>query len=310
MAAPIVSVVMPTFNRVEYVRAAVASVYAQTFESWELIVVDDGSDDVTRRFLSSPPDRRMSTVFRSHTGIPAVVRNRGIALARGRYVAFLDSDDQWAPEKLRRQIGLMQSEPTRRWSYTAVRRIDAHGSEIHTRSVPWAPYSGSILEQVLRVDAQIATPAVMAELTFVRELGGFDEKMRFVEDYDLWSRMALESEVAVDATPLADVRSHAEHFTSDRIGNLGGWVHLYAKMEGLVPAAHLRALCRRRKREYFLLMAAQQARVRDWIGLRQTVVAAARARAFSPRGWLSVAKAVAFSDRRQNPSAPLRDTSP
>jgi glycosyltransferase involved in cell wall biosynthesis len=298
MPTPVVSVVMPTFDRLEYVRAAVASVYAQTFDAWELIVVDDGSGEATRRFLSSPRDERMTVVFNAHTGIPAVIRNRGLARARGRYVAFLDSDDRWAPEKLRRQLALMESAPTRRWSYTAVRRIDADGREIHARSVPWAAHSGSILEQVLRVDAQIATPTVMAELEFVRDLGGFDENMRFIEDYDLWSRMALRSEVAVDATPSTDVRSHAEQFTLDRIGKLRGWASLYAKMESLVPTSRLRAMCRKRKREHLLLLAAQHARLRDWAGLGEAAVAAARARAFSPRGWLRVVKAASLPPRR------------
>jgi glycosyltransferase involved in cell wall biosynthesis len=299
MATPTVTIVMPTFNRLPYVRAAVASVYAQTFEDWELIVIDDGSGEETRRFLGSPPDRRTSVVFHPRTGIPAVIRNQGIARARGRYVAFLDSDDRWPPEKLQRQLTLMESAPARRWSYTAVRRIDADGNEIHSRSVPWVPHSGWILEKVLRVDAQIATPTVMAELAFVRELGGFDEKMRFIEDYDLWSRMALLSEVAVDTMPLAEVRSHQKQFTLDRIGSLSGWASLYEKMEELVPTRHLRALCRRRNREYLLLLAAQQARLGDWTGMRHTVVAAARARASSPRGWLRIARAMASSGRQE-----------
>jgi glycosyltransferase involved in cell wall biosynthesis len=294
MAAPLVTVVMPTFNRLEYLRAAVASVYAQTFDAWELIVVDDGSDEETRRFLRSPPDSRMHVVFHAHTGTPSVVRNRGIARAQGRYLAFLDSDDLWAPEKLQRQLALMESAPARRWSYTAVRRIDSDGREIHARSVPWVPHSGRILEQVLRVDAQIALPTVVAELAFVRELGAFDETMRLVEDYDLWSRMALHSEAAVDAAALAHIRSHREHFTADRIGHLAGWARLYGKMEGLVPTPHLRALCRTRKRDYLLSLAAQQARVRDWAGMRRTVVSAARAGASSPRGWLRIARAVAL----------------
>ena len=285
---------MPTHDRLEYLRAAVASVYAQTFEDWELIVVDDGSGAETRQFLGSPPDERMSSIFQAHTGIPAAARNRGIAHARGRYVAFLDSDDCWAPDKLRRQLDLMDSAPNCRWSYTAVRRIDAAGREIQARSVPWVAYSGSILEQVLRVDAQIATPAVMAELEFVRELGGFDDNMRFVEDYDLWSRMALKSEVSVHAAPLTDVRSHTEHFTSDRAGNLYGWASLYAKMERLTPTPNLRSLCRERKREHLLLLAAHQARCRDWVGMRRTIVAAARAGASSPRGWLRIARAAAL----------------
>ena len=292
---PFVSIVMPTYNRLHYIEVAVASVLAQTVTDWELIIVDDGSDEATRRYFRTQPDARIAVVFCEHTGMPSVCRNRGIAQARGRYVAFLDSDDAWAADKLQRQLALMQASPGKRWSYTAVRRIDADGREIHARSVPWVPHSGSILEQVLRVDAQIATPTVMAELELVRQLGGFDEHMRFVEDYDLWSRMALASEAAVDATPLADVRSHAEHFTFDRAGNLGGWANLYGKMERLVSTRPLRALCRKRKRDYLLLLAAELARSRDWAGVRQTAAAAAQAGALSPRGWLRVARAAAFA---------------
>jgi hypothetical protein len=120
--------------------------------------------------------------------------------------------------------------------------------------------------------------------------------------------MALRSEVAVDGTPLADVRSHDEHFTFDRTGGLSGWADLYAKMEGLVAAPPVRALCRTRKRDYLLSLAAQQARARDWPGMRQTVVAAARARAFSPRGWLRLAKAAALARREKASHAPLEDT--
>ncbi len=297
MDASLVTVVLPTFNRLELLRAAVDSVLAQTFAAWELIVVDDGSREDTRGYLRGLRDPRVSVVFADHTGVPAVARNRAIARARGRYVAFLDSDDRWAPEKLTRQLALMRSSPGRRWSYTAVRRIDAAGNEITTRSVPWAPHSGWIVEQVLRVDAQIATPTVLAELELVRELGGFDERMRFIEDYDLWARMALASEAAVESAPLADVRSHAAHFTADRAGKLGGWASFHAKMEALVPTRALRALCRRRKREYLLALAAEQAQGRDWAGMRSTVIAAARAGAIRPLGWLRVARAAAFPAR-------------
>jgi glycosyltransferase involved in cell wall biosynthesis len=285
---------MPTFNRVEYLRAAIESVHAQTFRDWELIVVDDGSDEQTLSFLQRGRDRCTTVLCGAHTGNPAVVRNQGLGLARGRYVAFLDSDDRWREDKLERQVALLESAPARRWSYTAVRRIDGAGRVIPSSGSPWVPYSGSILERVLRIEAQIATPAVMAELAFVRELGGFDERLPFSEDYDLWARMALRSDVSVDREATADVRSHAEHFTFDRAGRLGGWGAFYAKMEGLVQTPNLRALCRRQRRDYVLLLAAQQARVRDWVGMRHSLGTAVRARAWSPFGWLRVAKAVAL----------------
>jgi len=306
MAAPIITVVMPTFNRLEFLRVAVASVYAQIMEDWELIVVDDGSDERTREFLRNPPDSRMSVVFHPHTGVPAIIRNIGIARARGRYVAFLDSDDQWAADKLKLQLELMESEPARRWSYTALRRIDADGRVMNVRPIPWVPYSGPILEPILRMEATIATPTVMANLSLLRELGGFDEKMRFIEDYDLWARLALRSEASCDGRELVDVRAHAEQFWLDRTGGLGGLVSFYAKMEGLVPTLRLRSLCRRRKRDKLLSLAAQHARVRDWAGMRRTLVAAVQAHAWGPRGWLRVAKAVALSSRYQEPRSPTR----
>jgi glycosyltransferase involved in cell wall biosynthesis len=299
MAAPTVSVVMPTFNRLEYLPAAIESVHAQTFRDWELLVIDDGSDEQTLSFLRRRRrDPRTTLLCGAHTGNPAVVRNEGLRLARGRYVAFLDSDDRWREDKLERQVALLESAPARRWSYTAVRRIDGAGRVVARSGAPWTPYSGAILEQVLRIDAQIATPAVMAELAFVRELGGFDEQLRFGEDYDLWARMALRSEVSVDREATADVRSHAEHFTFDRAGRLGGWAAFYAKMAALVSTPELRALCRKQQRGYVLLLAAQQALVRDWVGMRHSLRTALRSGAWSPRGWLRVAKAAALHERQ------------
>ncbi len=298
MAAPTVSIVMPTFNRVEYLRAAIDSVHAQTFQDWELVVVDDGSDEHTLNFLRSRLDRRTTLLLSAHTGNPAAVRNQALELARGRYVAFLDSDDRWREDKLERQLALMEASTACRWSYTAVRRIDGAGRTMTHQGVPWVCHSGAILEQVLRIDAQIATPAVMADLAFVRELGGFDEQLRFSEDYDLWARMALHSEVCVDRDTTTDVRSHAEHFTFDRPGRLGGWAAFYAKMEGLVPTPELRALCRAQRSEYVLLLAAQQARAGDWDGVRRSLRAAVQSRAWSPRGWLRVAKAATLPTRK------------
>jgi glycosyltransferase involved in cell wall biosynthesis len=299
---PTVSVVMPTFNRLKFLHAALASVHAQSFADWELIVVDDGSNEDTLRFLRRSADSRTTLLCGAHIGNPAALRNRGLAIACGRYVAFLDSDDRWREDKLERQVALLDSAPARRWSYTAVRRIDGDGHVIARSSVPWVPYSGAVVQPVLRIDAQIATPSVMAELAFVQELGGFDEQMRFSEDYDLWARMALRSEVSVDPEPTADVRSHEEHFTFDRGGKLGGWAAFYAKMEGLVPTPELRTLCRSQRREYVLLLAAQQARVRDWVGMRRSLSQAVRARAWSPRGWLRVAKAAALPERLSSPA--------
>lgn len=298
MSRPLVSIVLPVFNRLEYFRIALASVYAQTIEDWELIIIDDGSDEEMRAFLEKQADWRTTVVLRERIGIPAAVRNLGIARGRGRYVAFLDSDDVWAPDKLQEQLALMASAPTRRWSYTAVRKIDAKGRVLDDAQFePWVAYSGSIVEELLRFEASVAMPTVMADLALVKELDGFDETMRFAEDYDLWLRLALRSEVSVTSQPLADVRSHPRRFSADKVGGLGGWQRLFEKMQKLMPTPDLRRLCRRRAGEHALLLAVQHARARRWTSMQRSLLSAARANTWSPQQWLRVGKA-AVSSRR------------
>lgn len=296
MLRPHVSIVLPTFNRLEYLRVALASVYTQTMENWELIIIDDGSDKKTRQFLQSQTDRRISVVFREHTGVPAVVRNIGISQACGKYVAFLDSDDRWAADKLQVQLELMELAPTRRWSYTAVRKIDADGRVLDDGQFkPWVAHSGEVVEALLRFEAAIAMPTVMADLTLLRDVKGFDEKLTFAEDYDLWLRLAMQSEVSVTSKPLADVRSHPKRFSLNKLGGLEGWQRLFRKMEGLMPTSDLRRLCRRRAGEHALLLAAHHAQARRWTRMRRSLLDALGARNLSPKGWLRVAKEVVFS---------------
>jgi len=299
---PAVSVVMPTFDRLQYIPAAVASVVGQSFTDWELIVVDDGSGDPVRHYLEGLSDPRITVEFLAHTGHPAVARNRAIARARGKYVAFIDSDDRWSPDKLELQLQLMKSAPKRRWSYTAVRGIDAEDEVLNDgRSQRWVPFEGSIIEALLRIDAQIAMPTVISELSLLHEVGGFDENFRFIEDYELWSRLALKSEVSVDPRPLADVRNHPYQFSWNHIGKHSGWTQYYAKMEHLIGDARLRALCRSRGRTSLLTLAAVQARARKWGGMSCTLIRAILTGAWSPRHWLRVAREAA-SALRHRPS--------
>jgi glycosyltransferase involved in cell wall biosynthesis len=95
IAPPLVSVVIPTFNRERYLRDAVASVLAQTYDRWELVIVDDGSTDGTRGYLETLGDGRIRPILGPRGGNPAAPRNLGARTARGAYLAFLDSDDLW-----------------------------------------------------------------------------------------------------------------------------------------------------------------------------------------------------------------------
>src|SRR5689334_20872261 len=109
---PLVSVVLPTFNRLRFLEPAIESVYAQTFTDWELIVADDGSDPDTRRYLQTVANHpRVRVLWLSHTGWPATVRNAALLQAVGEYVAFFDSDDLWMAQKLERQIEALRARP-------------------------------------------------------------------------------------------------------------------------------------------------------------------------------------------------------
>ena len=122
---PWVSIVVPTFDRLEYVRPALDSVFAQTWNDWDLIIADDGSGEELRAYLRALESRpRVKVVWLPHRGVPSAVRNAAIREATGTHVAFLDSDDLWAPRKLERQLALLAARPECGWSYTAFRQVD------------------------------------------------------------------------------------------------------------------------------------------------------------------------------------------
>ncbi len=250
-STPLVSVIIPTYNRVGYLREAVASVFAQTYSSWQLIVVDDGSTDDTARYLSAAADPRLHVVRRTHAGIPAVARNAGIANASGTYVAFLDSDDVWAPNKLAMQVDHVLANPTCRWAYTGFGMIDQNGKEIPVRcGGPWEPLSGRILRKLLTTDAAAAISTVLCERSLALEVGGFDETIPYPEDYDFCLRLAERADVIAVAETLCWIREHGERRTRGEPirDNAHDCVALvYQKFERGVADAGIGSLCRRRR---------------------------------------------------------------
>jgi glycosyltransferase involved in cell wall biosynthesis len=219
MTSPTVSIVLPTFNRLKYLRPAVDSVFAQTFTDWELIVADDGSEGDTAAYLAAlanPP--RVNVLRLRHTGNPGAVRNAAWQAARGEYIAFLDSDDVWVPEKLALQVASLQSRPERGWSHTAFAVIDDSGNLLTGARARWWPATeGWILASLIKMETVIAIPSVMVRRELLAHVGGFDVKQRMCEDYDLWLRLAASSEIQGVRETLLLVRSHREHFHEDPI---------------------------------------------------------------------------------------------
>jgi glycosyltransferase involved in cell wall biosynthesis len=214
-----VSVVLPTFNRLKYLRAAVDSVFSQTFTDWELIVADDGSEGETAAYVAALTHSPKVKVLRlTHTGNPGTARNAAWRAARGEYIAFLDSDDVWLPEKLALQVASLRSHPQRGWSHTAYALIDESG-ELLTGSLArrWPAVEGRILERWIKMEISIAVPSVIVRRRLLEQLGGFDLNLRMCEDYDLFLRLAAESEIDGIRETLTHVRKHREHFRRDSI---------------------------------------------------------------------------------------------
>lgn len=214
---PCVSVVLPTFNRLQYLPDTVASVFGQTLTDWELLIADDGSDADTRRYLAALEDGVRVRVLRlSHTGIPAAARNAAVREATGEYVAFLDSDDLWAPAKLQRQVESLRAHPACAWSYTGFDLINGAGAALAARPAPrGASGSGWIAEHLLAQRIVIATPSVMVRRETLASAGVFNEMLRVGEDYELWVRLALCNEADFIDEPLTLVRRHAAHSFDD-----------------------------------------------------------------------------------------------
>ena len=179
-----VSVVIPTYNRAEFVREAIASVLQQDYPEVELIVVDDGSRDGTASVVAGfgPAVRYL---WQENRGVSAA-RNRGVAVSTWDLIAFLDSDDLWAPRKVSAQVAYFKAHPEAQACHTDevwIRRgVRVNERRIHRKQGGW-----QFLESLPR--CLISPSAIMMRRRLWEGLGGFDESLPACEDYDLWLRL-------------------------------------------------------------------------------------------------------------------------
>jgi glycosyltransferase involved in cell wall biosynthesis len=204
---PTVSVVIPCFNYGRFLRDAVASIHSQTFAEHEIIVVDDGSTDETEA-VARGLGAAVRYLRQPNQG-PSAARNRGIAAARGRYVAFLDADDTWHPEKLARQVPILEQRPDVVLVYTDSTSFDgATGAEFGRHGERFAHFHGRVLGRLVEAGNFIPSATPLVRRTTLEEVGGFDATMRSSEDWDLWVRLAARGEVGYIDEPLARYRLH------------------------------------------------------------------------------------------------------
>jgi glycosyltransferase involved in cell wall biosynthesis len=211
--APQVTVFIPVHDRERYVAAAIESVLAQTFEDFELLVVDDGSTDGSRAVVRGFTDPRIRLVCNPvNRGIPAT-RNQGIELARGRYLAFLDSDDWAHPQRLARQVRFLDAHP----DYAAV------GAWIEWMDETGRPL-GRVKRKAVRADdiaaerlfrSCLENSAAMGRIAVLRAYR-HRERYELGSDYDLWARIAVEHKLGALPEALVRRRAHAGRTTREK----------------------------------------------------------------------------------------------
>ncbi len=217
-ARPLVSVIIPTWNRCHLVQELIASVVAQTYPNWELIVVDDGSTDGTVEELRKLKEPRLRVVATKHVGSAAVSRNLGIGEANGEWIAFLDSDDLWVPEKLEVQLAAL-NESGAGWCYCDYKLMDENGADIPLRAGGFQPMDGWIIEPLLLGQTAVSPDCLLIRREVLDLAGGFDVALRKREDLDFDFRLALVAEAVAVPLPLARVRDHPLRKTATGFGH-------------------------------------------------------------------------------------------
>ena len=182
---PTVSVIIPTFNRAHTLPRAIKSVLAQSYQNFELIVIDDGSTDETASVFQDYP--YVQYFYQKNKGVSAA-RNHGLKIAQGKYICFLDSDDAWHKNKLEKQLNIFENDPELQACYTDETWI-RNGKHFNQHK-KHKKYSGWIFEKTIPL-CIISPTSIMLNKSVFSSIGDFDESLPACEDYDLWLRLSL-----------------------------------------------------------------------------------------------------------------------
>jgi glycosyltransferase involved in cell wall biosynthesis len=209
---PDVSVVVPTHDRCRYLKRAIASALAQTGVQLEVLVIDDASMDATSDMVSRLADRRVRYVKRTVSEGVSAARNIGISQAKGRWIAFLDDDDVWSPNKLARQVGVMETNGTT-WSYAGDVAVDDELNILDGGPPPPPDEVVDLLERHNSVPAGASNVVVAAET--LATAGPFDTELTNSEDWDMWIRLARAGRPDSVSRPLVAITYHDGNASRD-----------------------------------------------------------------------------------------------
>lgn len=204
---PRVSIIIPTYNRANFLGEAVASALGQDYQDIEVIVIDDGSTDETKAVLATFQDRRLVCVDQENAG-RSRARNRAIAMARGEYITFLDSDDYYLPSKVGTQVAFLDANPQFGMAYMSGFCVDDDRLSHH--NTYRASLTGKLYAQIAFFrPLTITLPNVMVRREILEQVGGFDEAMQRFEDTDMWRRISKVTLIGGIDEIGSHIRTHA-----------------------------------------------------------------------------------------------------
>ena len=236
--APTVSVIIPTYNRAHLVGRAIRSVLNQTYQDFEIIVVDDGSTDNTGEVVKGLNDPRIHYIRYEQNRGGSAARNTGIRASRGEYIAFLDSDDEWRLEKLKKQMEVFRAASDKVGAvYTGLQHVVNGKCAKVTRPTR----SGCIRKELLKKNVVGTTSSVVARRKCFLLTGLFDEKMPAAQDFDMWVRISEHYYFQVISDPLVKVHTDgADRITKNIAAKQIAWERFNQKYKYGLPAYQYR----------------------------------------------------------------------
>jgi len=227
--SPVVSVIIPTYNRAHFLGETIQSVLNQTYKDFEIVIVDDGSTDKTEELVKSFSDGRLRYIkLGKNTGSSAAPRNAGLKAASGKYIALLDSDDAWLPNKLKLEVEFLDTHPSVSMVCSNYTYFGSRGRPKKTgfEGVPLA--SGYGLKELF-FHNPISASAVLIKKSCFEKVGDFDESLVQCGDVDMWLRIAAHFEIDYINTPLAKCRLHKGNRHLETEENARGYIAMRTK---------------------------------------------------------------------------------
>jgi glycosyltransferase involved in cell wall biosynthesis len=215
-----ISIIIPLYNKEHQIAQTLQTVFAQTYHDYEIVVVDDGSTDRSAEIVASLADNRIRLFHQENAGVSAA-RNKGMAEARGEFIAFLDADDEWMPDYLSTQIRLLEDFPLCDVFATNYEFQTASGTVTPTilRQLPFEEGCGIItnyFEVAANSNPPLWTSAVMVRKSALEAVGGFPVGIKSGEDLITWARLACQYQIAFSTSVQAVFIFDEQHFNADQ----------------------------------------------------------------------------------------------